>query len=125
MKLKKISLYGMGILYTLAGILHFINPEFYMKIMPPYLPFHLALVYLSGVAETMLGILLFIPKYKTIAAYGIIALLIAVFPANIYQLTSALEGSVELRVPIWTLFLRLPIQFLLMYWAYTVAKQKD
>lgn len=56
---------------------------------------------------------------------GIIVLLIAVFPATIYRLTSALDGSAELRVPLWALSLRLPIQFLLMYWAYSVAKQKD
>lgn len=64
--------------------MHFINPDFFLKIMPPYVPLHLELVYLSGLCEIGLGVLLFIPQFSRFAAWGIIALLIAVFPANIY-----------------------------------------
>lgn len=64
--------------------MHFVRPDFYMKIMPPYLPFHLELVYLSGLFEIALGLLLLDPRFSRLAAWGIIALLIAIFPANIY-----------------------------------------
>src|SRR5471030_1753516 len=67
-----------------AGTLHFIRPDFYLKIMPLYLPWPLELVYLSGFIELVLGLLLLVPRCSRWAAWGIIALLIAVFPANIY-----------------------------------------
>jgi uncharacterized membrane protein len=67
-----------------AGVMHFVSPGFFLKIMPPYLPLHMELVYLSGVFEVGLGICLLIPRFSRFAAWGIIALLIVVFPANIY-----------------------------------------
>ena len=117
---KKISLYIMAGFYVIAGVMHFVNPEFYLKIMPPWLPWHLELVYLSGVAEILLGIGLLIPRFKRLSAWGVIALLLAVFPANIYQLTS---GGAGMNVPVWGLWLRIPIQFLFIYWAYTHTKE--
>ena len=74
----------MGVSYVLAGVLHFATPEFYLQIMPPYLPWHLALVYVSGVAEILLGILVIIPATRIVGAWGIILLLIAIFPANLH-----------------------------------------
>lgn len=74
----------LAILMVGAGITHLVNPDFFLKIMPPYLPFHLELVYLSGCFEIALGVLLLVPRFSRLAAWGIIALLIAVFPANIY-----------------------------------------
>lgn len=115
MSIKEISLYIMAIIYIAAGLNHFKNAKFYLRIMPPYLPFHKWLNWISGVAEIVLGILLFIPSTRVLAAWGIIALLIAVFPANIYHFTS--KGK-TLRTPMWVLILRLPIQFVLMYWAW-------
>lgn len=105
----------MAIIYIVAGINHFVNAKFYLKIIPPYLPFHKWLNWISGVAEIVLGIMLFFPEYRSLAAWGIIALLIAVFPANIYHFTS--KGK-TLRAPMWVLALRLPMQFLFIYWAY-------
>ena len=64
--------------------MHFIRPEFYLKIMPPYLPWPLGLVYLSGFFELVFGLLLLVPRFSRLTAWGIIALLIAVFPANVY-----------------------------------------
>src|ERR1700728_2650171 len=81
---KTISRYIFGVLFIAAGILHFVHPEFYLKIMPPYLPYHLELVYVSGVFESLLGALLLINPVTRLAAWGLILLLIAVFPANIY-----------------------------------------
>ncbi len=82
--IKTISQWLLAVLMVFAGVMHFISPNFFLKIMPPYLPLHLELVYLSGVFEIGLGICLLIPRFSRFAAWGIIALLIAVFPANIY-----------------------------------------
>ncbi|MFT7154621.1 MAG: putative membrane protein [Bacteroidia bacterium] len=113
--MKDISLYVMAAFYVFAGVNHFLKPKFYLRLMPPYLPWHKAMNYLSGVIEVLLGVLLFFPAYSTIAAWGVIALLIAVFPANIYHLTSAKPGGKE---PIWGLWLRLPFQALFLLWAW-------
>lgn len=113
--IKEVSLIVMGIFYIFAGIMHFIKPKFYLRIMPPFLPYHLALVYISGIAEIALGILLFFPFFTVWAAWGIIALLVAVFPANIYQMIAKGAG---MKVSRWVLILRLPIQFLFIAWAW-------
>ena len=105
----------MATLYILAGINHFFQPKFYLRIMPRYLPWPKSLNYISGAAEVVLGLLLFCPAYSTWAAWGIIALLIAVFPANINHLTSAKPGK---GPPIWTLWLRLPFQLIFILWAW-------
>ena len=81
---RVISKYLLSLLLIIAGVMHFVRPDFFLKIMPPYLPIHLELVYLSGVFEVMLGICLLIPRLTSVAAWGSIALFIAVFPANIY-----------------------------------------
>ena len=109
----------MAALYTFAGALHFIKPKMYLRIMPPSLPKPLLLVYLSGVAEMVLGICLMISAVSTWAAWGIIALLIAVFPANIYMYQ---KGGAAFRVSDRMLFWRLPLQFVLMLWAYWHTK---
>ena len=94
--------------------MHFVNPDFYMKIMPPYLPLHLPLVYLSGFFEAGLGLLLLVPRFSRSAAWGIIALLIAVFPANIYvyQHQELLAASPMVHL------LRLPLQAVFILWTY-------
>lgn len=87
----------------------------YVKIMPPYLPFPLILVYLSGFIECILGLCLCIPRFTKVAAWGIIALLIAVFPANIQM---ALHPMLTPGIAYPLLLLRLPLQGLLILWAY-------
>ena len=74
-----------AVFFVVAGINHFVNPAFFLKIMPPYLPWHLPLVYISGVLEIVLGGLLLWPSWSRLAAWGLIALLIAVFPANLHM----------------------------------------
>ncbi len=108
-----------GILFVLAGTNHFLNPDFYLRIMPIYLPWHLFLVYLSGVFEIVLGALLLIPKFSRLAAWGLIALLIAIFPANIYM---AMNTELFHEFNWLLIWLRLPLQFLLMIWAYWLTK---
>ncbi|TWU06890.1 hypothetical protein CA54_52920 [Symmachiella macrocystis] len=113
-KFKTLSQFVLAIFMIVAGVLHFVKPDFYLKIMPPYLPLHLELVYLSGVCEIALGVLLLVPRYSRLAAWGIIALLVAVFPANIYVY---LNPDV-LPAPHIVHLLRLPLQGVFILWAY-------
>ena len=115
---KRILLYVMAAFYVVAGVMHFARPEFYVAIMPPYLPWHLELVYLSGVAEILCGVGLLIPQTRVLAAWATIALLIAVFPANIHvalnnvPMAGSTEGAGLLN------WIRLPFQFVFMAWAW-------
>ena len=108
-------LYVMSMLYTAAGVYHFVNPRMYLKMMPKYLPWHLALVYLSGVLEIALGLLLIPEATRPFAAWGIIVMLLAIFPANI-QMT--VNFSKKRNRWFWISVIRLPLQFVLIYWAY-------
>lgn len=116
--IKAASKYLLAILMIGVGTLHFVRHDFFIKIMPPYLPWHLELVYLSGFFEVVLGLLLLVPRFSRLAAWGIIALLIAVFPANIYlyQHQELLPASPMVH------FLRLPIQAVFIVWAYWHTK---
>ena len=112
---KQISRYACGLLYVGAGVNHFVNPDFYVSIMPPYMPWHLALVYASGVAEVVLGAALLVRRFARLAAWGIIALLVAVFPANLHM---ALNPELFAWASPAGLYARLPVQALLIAWAY-------
>jgi len=117
-QIKTISKYLLVIFMVVAGTMHFVNPAFFLKIMPPYLPLHKELVFISGVFEVLLGILSVVPKSSRMAAWGIVALLIAVFPANLYlyQHQDILPASPVVHV------LRLPLQGLLILWAFWFTK---
>ncbi|UII24174.1 DoxX family protein [Fulvivirga ligni] len=104
----------MASLYCIAGVLHFIKPKMYRGIIPPYFPSKQLLVYLSGVAEIVLGAGLFFEATRSISAWGIILMLLAFMPVHIYMLRSDKFA----HLPQWLLWLRLPIQLILMYWAY-------
>lgn len=104
-------------LLVVAGVNHFVNPEFYVRIMPPYLPWHYELVLLSGVFEILGGIGLLIPRTRTIAVWGVIALLVAVFPANLHM---ALNPELFPRFPPPVLWGRLPFQLVFIAWTYWV-----
>lgn len=114
-RLKLILKYALAVFFVLAGLYHFINPARYLTIMPPYLPWHLFLVYLSGFFEIVLGVMLPVAKLTRIAAWGMIALLVAVFPANIHM---AVHTELYPDIPPIALWLRLPLQALLAAWAY-------
>ena len=113
-QIKAASKYILAIFMIAAGIMHIVNPAFYLKIMPPFLPLHTELVFVSGICELLLGILLLVPNCSRLAAWGIIALLIAVFPANVYlyQHQEILPASPIIHL------LRLPLQGLFILWAY-------
>lgn len=82
-----------ALLFILGGVNHFIDPNFYLKMMPEYIPMHLEMIYISGVFEILLGIGLLIPKYSRLAAFGLILLLIAIFPANLHMALNASQFS--------------------------------
>lgn len=113
--LKTILQYLLCVVFVLAGLNHFINPALYLKIMPPYLPWHLFLVYLSGFFEMALGVLLLIPAFTRAAAWGLAALLVAVFPANIHM---AVNPQLYPDISPLALWLRLPLQAVFIAWAY-------
>lgn len=115
---KKITIYFMGSAYIYVGIRHFIDPDFFLAIMPDYLPYHLEAVYLSGVFEIIFGGMLFFKKLRWVAGWGIIGLLIAVFPANIYLAQNEIAQQ-TLNISETTAIIRLPFQALfigLAYW---------
>ncbi len=107
--------------FVLGGANHFRNPDLYVKMMPDYLPMHLGLVYVSGVIEIILGVLLLIPKTQKLAAWGIICLLIAIFPANLHMYNNP-ESFPD--IPPLFLAIRLPLQLVVVYWAYRYTKRK-
>jgi uncharacterized membrane protein len=113
--LKTILLYLLGSFFILAGANHFVNPALYLRIMPPYLPWPLPLVYLSGILEVGLGALLFISRVRRLAAWGLILLLIAVSPANVHM---ALHPELYPAISPVLLWARLPLQLVLIAWAY-------
>ncbi|MBA9074525.1 putative membrane protein [Flavobacterium gossypii] len=108
-------LYLMAFLYILAGLNHFRNPKMYVRIIPPYFPNPKLLNILSGLAEICFGLLLCLPDYSTYGACGIIFLLIVFLPAHIHMLQ---DKKASFGLPKWVLILRIPLQFLLIYWAY-------
>lgn len=107
-------------IFVVAGIGHFAASRFFERVVPPSLPYPRAIVLVSGAVEVLLGLLLLVPKRSRLAAWGLIALLIAVFPANIYvyrhQELFALPPLVHL--------LRLPLQGVLIYWAYRYTTRR-
>jgi uncharacterized membrane protein len=117
--MKKISLYIMILFYAGAGINHFVHPDFYLKIMPPWLPWHKELVFISGICEVLFALLLVFPVTRRFGAYCIIALLIAVFPANIQMLLDHYHDNDPM---LWIAIIRLPIQLVLIWWAYSFTK---
>ena len=119
MSFKLITIYLMSFFYILFGIKHFINVEWFMKIMPPYLPYHKSLVYLSGAFEILFGIMLLFEKTRFLGAWGLILLLIAVFPANIYL---AQTNGAALNTSPAVAWGRLPLQAVFIGLAYWHSK---
>lgn len=114
--------YLLGLLLIIGGIAHFTTTEFYLNAMPDYLPFHEIIVYASGVLEIVLGVLLLISKTSRKAALGIILLLIAIFPANVNMYLNHTDFPDMSET---SLLIRLPIQLVLIAWAYIYTRKKD
>ncbi len=121
-RIKTVTRWLLGALFIAAGLNHFVNTEFYLSIMPPYLPWHLPIVYISGIAETALGALLLVRRWSALAAWGLIMLLVLVFPANLHM---ALNAEQYPQFSPGMLWLRLPLQGVLIGWVYWYARRAD
>lgn len=102
---------------VVAGLNHFIATDAYVAVMPSLLPAHRLLVYLSGIAEIAFGLGLIFPATRRLAAWGLILLLIAIFPANVNMAVNHLPLG-DRDVPAWALWMRLPLQLVLILWAW-------
>ncbi|MEO7132985.1 MAG: MauE/DoxX family redox-associated membrane protein [Vicinamibacterales bacterium] len=120
-KLKTALRWLFGLLFVLAGLNHFRSPGFYVNIMPPYLPWHRELVAISGVAEVALGVMMLFRRWAAPAGWGLIALLVAVFPANVHM---TMHPELYPSIPPVMLWLRLPLQGVLIAWAYYYTRSK-
>ncbi len=116
---RVLSLFGLSVFFVYFGIDHFINPDFYLSIMPPAFPLHAEAVYISGFFEILGGICVLIPSLRKLAGWGLIALLVSVYPANIYM---AINPEAFPEISIGLLYFRLPLQFLFIYWAYSITR---
>ena len=113
---KRVALFVLSFFFVAVGVGHFVEPDSLVAIMPDYLPLHVELVYLSGVFEVALGLAVLFQPIRQRAGYGIIALLIAVFPANLNMALNP-EPFLEQGMTMLALYGRLPFQFIFMAWA--------
>ena len=117
--LRKISLILLAAFFVVAGVNHFLNPQAYLAMMPEYIPFPSVMNFISGGAEIAGGLGILMPALRQYAAWGLIALLVAVFPANV---NVALHGWEGVTLPTWVLWARLPLQFVLIAWVSCLAR---
>ena len=129
---QTISSFTIGALFVYAGVMHFLKPKFFMRVMPPALPLHKEAVLISGFFEILGGLGMFLPaslgspcgsfkSVKRAAGLGLVALLAAVLPANIYMASDPAKFA---PIPAWVLYLRLPLQFVFMAWVNWASKGK-
>jgi len=106
-----------------AGANHFVSPAPYLGMMPAEIPesLHAPLVMISGIAEMLGGLGLILPATRRLAAWGLIALYIAVFPANLNMAINGIPLGGH-QLPAWALWGRLPLQLLLIAWAYSYTR---
>tara|TARA_B100001778_G_scaffold152437_1_gene125076 strand:+ start:2314 stop:2778 length:465 start_codon:yes stop_codon:yes gene_type:complete len=121
-KYKALTILTMSFMYTYIGIKHFINPQYFLNITPPQIPYKLFVVYFTGLLEILGGLLLLIPKTRKIGAYMIIFLLIIVFPANIYLYVSDIPQQL-LGISKTQALIRMPFQIPLLLLAYWHSKE--
>lgn len=116
---KRLALFALSLFFVVAGVNHFLNPDFYVDMVPPYLPAPAALVLLSGVFEVLGGVAVLAPGVRSQAGWGLIALLVAVFPANLYMAMNPELFPVTSAV---ALYVRLPFQALFIAWTYWATR---
>jgi uncharacterized membrane protein len=110
-----------SLFFVVAGVSHFTNPDFFVSIVPPWLPAHLELVYVSGVFEILGGLGVLLPATRRLAGLGLLALLVAVYPANVHMAVNP-EPFVAQGTPLWALYLRLPLQFVFIAWVWWATR---
>ncbi len=116
---RKFALVALALFFVAAGANHFVNPGFYVRITPPSLPAPLVLVYISGFFEILGGVGVLVPSVRSAAGWGLILLLIAVFPANLYM---AIRPDRFSDISPAALYLRLPLQAVFIAWAYWATR---
>ena len=116
---RRFALLGLAAFFVVAGANHFVNPDFYVAIMPPYLPAHLELVYLSGLLEILGGMAVLVPRVRAMAGWGLVLLLLVVSLANIHM---AFHPELFPDIPSLALFARLPLQIPFVAWAYWATR---
>lgn len=120
-----VLLITLSLLFINIGIDHFVNPDFYRNIMPAYLPMHTEAIYISGFFEILGGVAILFPKLRSMAGWGLVLLLIVVFPVNIHM---AVNPNLFPDIPLSFLYIRLVLQFIIIYWTYFATQlppQKD
>jgi len=121
---RRIALFAVAAFFCFAGVGHFTNSEFFVAIVPPSLPSPLAIVYISGVCEILGGVGVLVPATRRLAGYGLLALLAAVYPANIHM---ALNPSAFPDISAAALYARLPLQFVfagVVWWATGLSRSR-
>ena len=119
----RISIGAMSALMAGAGVMHFVTPQFFVDIVPAALPSPLGIVYVSGVFEILGALGLLVPATRRFSALGLIALFVAVFPANINMAVNHITPTGAAPMPEWAAWARLPLQGLLVWWAWTIAQR--
>ncbi len=115
---RRIGKYLFAGFFVTAGLAHFLKTDVYMRAVPSFVPWARMAVILSGAAAFILGAALLVPKLSRAAAWGILVFLAAVFPSNLWM---ALHPEIFPKVPPFFFWLRLPLQALLMFWAYRLT----
>jgi uncharacterized membrane protein len=114
-------------LFVSAGVSHFVVPDLFVRAMPPYIPWHRPMVLISGGIEILLGVLLLVPRTRRLAAWGLVALLVAVFPANVHIYLHQDLFPAPPAYAGWMPYahlLRLPLQAVLIAWAYAYTRRR-
>lgn len=121
-KPRAAALVVLGLLFIAAGANHFLNPDFYLRIMPPWVPAHREMVALSGALEILGGLGVFVAPVRSWAGWGLVLLLVAVFPANLHM---ALNPELFPDLPRAALWARLPLQGALIGWAWWATRPEE
>lgn len=121
-KPRAAALVVLGLLFVAAGANHFLNPDFYLRIMPPWVPAHREMVALSGVFEILGGLGVFVAPVRRWAGWGLVLLLVAVFPANLHM---ALNPELFPDLPAAALWARLPLQGVLIVWVWWATRPEE
>ncbi len=123
-KLKRTSRIAQGIFYMLAALPHFVASEIEMKIIPPFLPWRRAALYITGAFEFLGGLGLLIPRWRRPASWGLAALLVAIWPANIYHAIADRQAGRWPRTRLYHI-IRFPLQLVLIAWVLWVGKDEQ
>lgn len=119
--IRRIALYALALFWVAGGVNHFLNPDFYVGIMPPYLPAQRELVFLSGVTEIIAGVGVIFSATRELAYWGIVAMLVAFLPVHVHMVVNS-EIYTAQGVPYWLLWARFPVQVLFFAWAWWATR---